>query len=492
MPKNPRPVGYQWLISYFQLQVPPLRYRNFVHDAQKEIRERDGVVDVYMRAIEEPDSVLDHLKIALKQEPLNLIVWCQMAKKWDGTEIVDWISNSPTSAYARRAWFIYEYMTQKKLPLSDSGYMNYVDLLPSQNYVTTGHFISERHKVRNNLLGLKFTIPMVRMTPKLSMERTQQIKHRVAEIWNSYDAAELERAVNWIYHRETKSSFDIEREKLGPEKSRRFIEVLHRISELDISNESALTQLQNAIVDERYAEIGYRQIQNYVGESFGSTQKVHYVCPKPEDVKKLMDGWVWLQLDMKKSNPVIGAAILAFLFVYIHPFEDGNGRIHRLIFHKWLDQQGFLPKGGLIPVSAAILRNITRYYAVLEDFSRQIESVAQYELGADDEMKVLNETVDYYRFIDLTQQVEFFFDCLEESIDVDFKAELEYLSRFDRARKQLEEIIDMPNRRAASLIQTLVDNRGQLSKTKRSYFSELSDAEIASAETIVSELWFND
>ncbi len=32
-------------------------------------------------------------------------------------------------------------------------------------------------------------------------------------------------------------------------------------------------------------------------------------------------------------DPIVSAAILAFGFVYIHPFEDGNGRLHRYLFH---------------------------------------------------------------------------------------------------------------------------------------------------------------
>jgi hypothetical protein len=36
---------------------------------------------------------------------------------------------------------------------------------------------------------------------------------------------------------------------------------------------------------------------------------------------------------VQEVDPVVAAAILAFGFVYIHPFEDGNGRIHRYLIH---------------------------------------------------------------------------------------------------------------------------------------------------------------
>ena len=64
---------------------------------------------------------------------------------------------------------------------------------------------------------------------------------------------------------------------------------------------------------------------------------------------------------------MIAAAILAFGFVYIHPFEDGNGRIHRYLIHHVLAARGFNPPGVVFPVSAAILEQIDDYRRVLEE-----------------------------------------------------------------------------------------------------------------------------
>jgi Fic family protein len=49
-------------------------------------------------------------------------------------------------------------------------------------------------------------------------------------------------------------------------------------------------------------------------------------------------------------------AAVAFGFVYIHPFLDGNGRLHRFLIHHVLAQKKFTPPGVILPVSAAILR----------------------------------------------------------------------------------------------------------------------------------------
>jgi Fic family protein len=42
----------------------------------------------------------------------------------------------------------------------------------------------------------------------------------------------------------------------------------------------------------------------------------------------------------KQIDAVIAAAMLAFGFVYVHPLEDGNGRIHRYLIHHILTGRG--------------------------------------------------------------------------------------------------------------------------------------------------------
>ena len=110
-----------------------------------------------------------------------------------------------------------------------------------------------------------------------------------------------------------------------------------------------------------------------------------------------------------RLDPVIAAAVLAFGFVYIHPFEDGNGRIHRYLMHHVLARRGFNPPGIHFPVSAAILERIDEYRGVLESYSAQ--AAAACRMGADrhGNVRVLNDTGDFYRFFDATPHAEFLF-----------------------------------------------------------------------------------
>jgi hypothetical protein len=74
----------------------------------------------------------------------------------------------------------------------------------------------------------------------------------------------------------------------------------------------------------------------------------------------------------ERLDALIAAAMLAFGFVYIHPFEDGNGRIHRYLIHHVLARRGYSPLGVHFPVAAAILERIDDYRAVLESYSRRL------------------------------------------------------------------------------------------------------------------------
>ena len=76
----------------------------------------------------------------------------------------------------------------------------------------------------------------------------------------------------------------------------------------------SFVRLQNAIVDPRYAEAGWRTVQNFVGQTKSDfTDHLHFVCPKPEDVPSLMRAWMQM-LDRLYRSPVdaVCAARAAF------------------------------------------------------------------------------------------------------------------------------------------------------------------------------------
>lgn len=86
----------------------------------------------------------------------------------------------------------------------------------------------------------------------------------------------------------------------------------------------------------------------------------------------MMQGLVELEQKTNDSPVVVRAAMIAFGFVFIHPFLDGNGRIHRFLIHDMLTRDGLAEQGLIIPVSANMLNNMKDYDAALEDFSKPL------------------------------------------------------------------------------------------------------------------------
>jgi Fic family protein len=58
---------------------------------------------------------------------------------------------------------------------------------------------------------------------------------------------------------------------------------------------------------------------------------------------------------------IVRAAIIAFGFVFIHPFIDGNGRVHRFLIHDMLTRDCIAEQGLVTPVSTHMLQHISEY-----------------------------------------------------------------------------------------------------------------------------------
>jgi hypothetical protein len=228
----------------------------------------------------------------------------------------------------------------------------------------------------------------------------------------------------------------------------------------------------------------------YVGESIHFTrQLVHYIAPKPEDVSDLMTGLLacYRHLIASEVHPILVAACISFGFVFIHPFRDGNGRIHRFLIHHILSRMGLVPKGLIVPVSAVMLNKRREYDACLESFSRPLMRKMEYQLNDLGQMRVLSEgSARFYRYMDMTRMAEDLFGWIIEAIEEEMHKELQFLSVFRDIKKALQEIVDMPNPRLDLLIKLILQNQGKLSKNKRAHFSEITEAELSSMEAVIT------
>ncbi len=490
------PIGYAKAIADYNLAVLPLhQLSSWAPVASKRVQPKDGrELVIYPSTYDPGPSLFAHLEFALKHEGVSLEVLAALFRAADGGPFVDGlcrhIRGRPTGQYARRLWFLYEFLMERPLPLEDVTQGNYIDLLDPERYYTATPMRSRRHRVINNLLGNVDFCPMVRRTPTLQEFEAKRLAAEAARIVASYDEDALRRAVNYLYTKETRSSFDIERETPSEARAARFVALLRELPDRTSLDEAALVQMQNVIVEQRFGEHGYREEQNYVGESVGMRQRIHFVPPRPGDVPRLMNGLLSCleRMEASRVEPLIQAAAISFGFVFIHPFEDGNGRLHRLLIHYILSRAGFTPKGLVFPISAVMLQKRGEYDACLESFSKPLMTLLEIEPDEAWRLSVKGETGGFYRYIDFTRMAEDLYRWTEETIRTEFREELDFVVRYREAREKVESIVEMSDTMRNRFVQFCLQNEGRLSATKRDkYFSALTDEEVRALEQVVQE-----
>lgn len=487
-----RPAGYSFLIDQYNLDVIPNWHASSISQASTiHITESvDQIKTTYPSVYWPGESLGDHLGFALRYDGINLGILAALFAKISKAELVDWIASKPTGKSTRRIWFLYEMLTGSILALPDLKTGNYIELLDSNHYFTVNQGTRiRRQRILNNLLGDRSFCPIVRKTARLADSKAIDFKQKCDQVLSAYPKELLHRAAGYLYRKETKTSFQIENIKPSVSRIEKYVGLLEMASLQDFCEKSLLIDLQNRIVDSRFADKGYRTIQNYIGQSIAfQKQIIHYICPRPNVIADLMSGLLCSHKIMKNGHvpTLIHAAIIAYGFVFLHPFQDGNGRIHRFLIHNILSIRQAVPKGLICPISAVMLKYTSLYERSLEAFSKPVMRLVEYELDELGQMSVLTKTDNFYRYIDMTAQAEALLDFIHLTIDHELVYELNFLSKYDSTKKAIQTIIDMPDQKIDLFIQLCLQNNGQLSRGKReSHFSFLADHEVTAMEEAV-------
>jgi Fic family protein len=291
---------------------------------------------------------------------------------------------------------------------------------------------------------------------------------------------------------DSQASFKIEGEKPSAQRAERWAKAISEAGTRKLTTRE-LERLQRIVIgDARFVRVGLRSEGGFVGTHDRRTQEplpVH-ISARAEDLPSLVEGIV--AYDERVANagidPVLLAAAISFGFVYVHPFEDGNGRLHRWLIHQVLAMGGYNPPGIVFPVSAAIYREIPRYTAVLESYSKALLEFIEWEPTPKGNVRVLNNTADYYRYFDATVHAEFLYQCVEQTVDQDLPQELAYLEAYDRFSAGIQAMVDMPDRKVNLLHRFLNQGKGQLSKRARmNEFAAFTDDETTAIEQLYRE-----
>ena len=162
-----RPAGYAALIERYDLDVIPNWHKSQVTASGiHRIGSGEGFIEeVYPPKYWPGDTLGDHLEFALKYDGTNLAILSVLFQKAEEEDILEYVRSKPTGKYARRLWFLYEFLTGKTLPLDDLKQGNYIDLLePDEYFTVTPVRQVRRQRINDNLLGDSRFCPSVRST----------------------------------------------------------------------------------------------------------------------------------------------------------------------------------------------------------------------------------------------------------------------------------------------------------------------------------------
>lgn len=489
-------VGFTWLQEKLNIQGFRLTHESYIGTTDKtELSSTNTVVRTFKSKYDVSiDNPMYHLEFALKYDDLNLAFIKEVFTSVDHQTILDYIKANPNRKYPRIIGYLYEFTVGKSIEV-DVTTTNYDDILDSSRYVTGNITRIPKWKVNDNLLGSNKFCPVIRRTTELSESLDWNIEEAIENLKHEYSPEIFNRASYYLYKKESKSSSEIEKEEPSQDRMERFIVLLEDAGQKPFEeslSEKELVRLQNIIVDPRYAEDGFRDYQNYVGQTMrDNTQKIHFVCPPPQFVRSLMQGIVDLNKKHTSIETIIKATMVSFGYVYIHPFEDGNGRVHRFLIHDILVRDGIVPNSTILPVSAQILAHMNEYDTTLELLSKLIERKVKYDINDSGEMTVNNasEIEALYRFPDLTKHTVFLARAIQSTINKDVPEELLFLQRYDELKRDIQSIVDMPNNKVDRMILFLHQNMGKLAARKRNFYKELSDNEIEQMEQAYTQVF---
>jgi len=439
--------------------------------------------------------VTDHIGFALRHEWFDPLVLKRVFDAVGPDTISAFVRDTPTGTLTRRVWFFYESMTGRRLPIDDAPMVTAVDALDPKSYVTSNAALSKRHRVRDNLLGTGGYCPVIRRTEALEDYRERRLAHKAAETVGRVSGQLISRAASFLLLADSRASFAIEGER--PPRSR--LERWGRAVLQAGKNRLTLDELNRLhgilIEDTRFIRAGLRPDGVFLGERDHNGDPLpEFVGARPENLPNLLDCLLAANVRMTASaiDPVLQATATAFGFVYIHPYQDGNGRLHRCLIHHVLAEREFTPPGMIFPVSAVMLERIDDYRRTLQDHSGPLMLFIDWRSTANRNVEVLNDTADLYRYFDCTAEAEFLYACVARTVEQDLPKEIDYLRRHDEAQRRIMEMVEMPDRLAQDLIMFIRQNDGKLPKRRREReFMALTDEEAAQIEAICEEVFGN-
>jgi hypothetical protein len=480
------PIGGAWLAREYGLElVQPLFVLSEIGSRRQTVHHRDYRREIYQEVMRPNATVPAHLTFMLKHEGVHLEMLARLFECVDPEQLAAWVRTEPNGRYARRAGFLYEWVTRKDLPI-ENGVTggNYVEALDADEMLISPKGVPVgRWRVRDNMPGTPDFCPTVRLTPDVREALEVDLAGALGREEGEFGAEALRRSAVWMTLRESRSSFQIEGEQDQVSRVQRFASVMETrtgAGEIPLTSD-ALATLQKGILGDvtTLHSFGLRRSPVFVGQTVRYENVVNYVAPDWRTVPSMLDG---LRTFIERTNgisPIARAAVASFAFVYIHPLADGNGRVHRFLVNDVLRRDGAIHAPFILPISALITAHSVeraRYDEALEAFSRPLMSryADRYSFSREAEAQLdgvmSNFRFDAYedahaawRFLDLTRHVEYTAGLLERTIQQEMHAQAAFFRSLEQARTSVKEIVEGPDADVDVIIRSARHNGGVLS-----------------------------
>ncbi len=485
-------IGYSWLLNHLSLNVP-LRALCCVSEkrlAVQKIQKNQWLIFDAQLSVEE--DLYSNLEFALKHETIDMLVLKFIFKSLSKDDIVKYIQINPKRILSKKIWFLYEFLLEEQLPVEDLPVGKYDDLLDSRKYIVKNNPIkSQRHKLNNNLLGTSKICPIITKTEKLQDYIERDLSSDISAVIGKVSKPLVRRAASFLLLSDSRASFEIEGERPTKTRIENWGKIINEAGKTPLSIDEIQRLHAILLEDSRFMKIGIREEEVFLGDRDRENYPLpEFIGAKSKDLNSLLQDWIELDtlLSSDELDPILHAVIIAFSFVYIHPLEDGNGRIHRYLIHNVLAQRNFYPKGMIFPISNVILETIEKYREILVSHTTPLIDLIEWEATPSGNVKILNDTEDLYRFFNCTVSCEFIYESVEKTIKETLPQELKYLNSFDKAFKDIHDFIEMPDNKIKSLITFILQNDGKLSKNKQEkYYDKLTKDEIENIEYMIEE-----
>ncbi len=492
VPPGTRLSGWAALVRTLDVQAP-VRQPSLVSEQHiRGSRRQEVEWSVFDKRYWPGEDFAAHLSFALRHESIDLLILKRVFEVVSADVVQQFVRSAPTGVPSRRAWMFYELLTGRTLDIPVlSATLTAIDLLDPEAYFIGAPKSSRRHKVRENLLGTARFSPVIRRTDRLKAFLQRRLGEKANEIVGRTGANVVARAASFLLLADSRASFAIEGERPPRGRLDRWGRAVVQAGRVPLTLNEIIRLHGVLIEDRRFIQPGLRTDEVFLGERDDQGDPLpEFIGARAQDLNDLMTGMIEANDRMRDSglDPVLKAAATAFGFVYIHPFQDGNGRLHRCLIHHVLMERKFTPPGIVFPVSSVMLTRIDRYRDSLQAHSSPVMNFIEWRPTPERNVDVLSDTADLYRYFDCTDNAEFLYGCVEQTIDQDLPQEIDYLRRHDEAMGRIMEYVEMPDRLAQDLVMFIRKNSGKLGKKRReNEFAKLTDQEVAGVEAIVQE-----